>query len=116
MYVPLPTSWRFDTRNPGWSKLKAKSTFRMPGIPGVPDDAVAIHANFTFVNALTAGYITVWGEGPKPVSSILNYGLIPFAGCNAVNVTTASDGSFQVFSLGATDLVIDVFGYYANPV
>jgi hypothetical protein len=113
VYVPLTTPWRFDTRN-GHGKLGKKQTITIPGVPGVPPDAVAVHANFTYVQAVGAGHVTVWGPGPKPNATILNYGLVPFAGCNAVNVSTMDDGSFKIYTLNSIHLIVDVFGYYKS--
>lgn len=113
VYVPLTTPWRFDTRR-GHGKLGKKRTLTIPEVPGVPNDAVAVHANFTYVQAIGAGFVTVWGQGPKPDASVLNYGQVPFAGCNAVNVATADDGSFKIYTHNSIHLVVDVYGYYKS--
>ncbi len=82
------------------------------GRGGVPSGVVALAINVTVTNAQAPGFITIWPCGTeRPASSNLNY---------ARGVTTANlvmpglSGSGQVcfYALSATDLVVDVSGYF----
>ena len=77
----------------------------------------AVHINVTSTNAHASGWFTVWNyNGNKPAASMVNY----TPGQNIANQGTiktrynASNPEITVFSSQASDLVIDVLGYYYN--
>lgn len=85
-----------------------------------PDDATlppggigSVVLNVTAVDAVGAGYVTVWpADQPRPLASVLNVGAdqtVP----NAVTVGLSKDLRFSVYSTTALHLVIDVMGIYA---
>lgn len=85
------------------------------GNPQIPSGAVgSLALNVTAVGPPGNGYLTVWPAGETmPTASVLNYGpgqVVP----NAVAVKVSAAGTFNVFAQTATNIVIDVMGYYAN--
>ena len=81
------------------------------GRGGVPSDADAVMLNVTAVSPAAAGYLTVYPCGvPRPLASNVNYiagQVVP----NAVLVKIGTAGKVCIFSLAATDIVVDVNGY-----
>jgi sugar lactone lactonase YvrE len=82
----------------------------------IPSDAQAYSLNFTVVPPATGdpvGYLTVWPEGEtQPIVSSLN----DPTGTNVANaaiVPAGSSGDISVFANDATNLLIDINGYFA---
>lgn len=80
----------------------------------IPANAAAIVGNATVVAPAGAGFLTLYpGNAPnRPLASTSNYeaGQVmngPFT------VGLATDGTFKIYSLATTELVIDVLGYYS---
>ncbi len=81
------------------------------GRAGVPTTAAAVALNVTAVNS-GPGYVTAWPcDRPRPTASILNPAVGPARADNAV-VTLDAAGRVCLFTLGATDLVVDVTGWF----
>jgi len=68
--------------------------------------------NITVLPAATLAYLTVWPTGqPQPVVSTLN----SFEGrvvANAAIVPAGMNGSIEVFVTDATEMIVDVNGYF----
>ena len=93
----------------------ASRTLTLAGQCGIPPSAYALSLNFTVVNPSGAGDIRVYpAGGTLPLVSTLNY----VAGqtiANAAVVANGVDASISVrCDVHATQLVIDVNGYYAS--
>ena len=116
-FQPLSPARVVDTReNLGATRLEAGvvKTLQISGRGGVPAGANAVSANFTIVGQQGGGYLTVWNCGPtRPVVSTVNYSGGEVAP-NAATVPLDSGGRLCVFSTTATDLVVDVNGYYGT--
>ena len=129
-YVPLGAPSRVvDTRSgPTPTKFAADETrdisLTAPPIAGatpVPAGATAVVANFTVTNTTADGFLTAFPKAipvNRPLVSNLNWA----AGRSIPNLATiplSADGKITVYnSAGATDVLIDVAGYYvpeANP-
>jgi hypothetical protein len=119
-FYPL-TPCRFtDTRNPnpvGGPSLAAQGTRSFPilaGACGLPETAQAYSLNFAAVpKGPTLGLMTAWPDGqPQPLVASLNdpTGTVL---ANAVVVPAGANGDVNVFTTDATDLVIDINGYFA---
>ncbi len=82
------------------------------GRGGVPIDANAVALNVTVAEALGSGFVTVYPCGfPQPVASSLNYtagAIVP----NAVIAELGTDGKVCLFVSNATQLIVDVNGYF----
>lgn len=80
-------------------------------LPGAPTDATGVTANVTVVGPAEAGFVTVWPCGTRPDTSSVNVsggGATP----NQVTVGLSAGGRVCVESSTATDLIIDVAGWW----
>jgi hypothetical protein len=122
-YVPVTPTRFMDTREGlGGFRLAAGETRAMPvagRAPVPPSGAIAVAINVTVTNPSLGGFLTVWPSGVgRPVASNLNY-VAQETVANLVIVGVGSDGSVSIFAQRATDVVVDVVGwFYAgfNPV
>ena len=112
-----------DTRNAagplGGPNLAAQSTRSFPILAsscGLPVSAQAYSLNFAAVpKGPTLGFMTAWPAGQsQPLVASLNdpTGTVL---SNAVVVPAGAGGAVNVFTTDATDLVIDINGYFAPP-
>jgi hypothetical protein len=113
-----------DTRNapgtyggPAYTAGQTRS-FSIPGSPctGIPV-AEAYSLNFTIVNydVSSVGFVTAFPTGtPKPFVSTVNFGNGTNAVANAAIVPANGSGSIDVYSSGATNLIIDINGYFTD--
>jgi len=120
-FYPLTPCRVADTRNPtdplGGPSLEAQSTRSFPILAsscGVPPEAEAYSLNLAAVpRGPTLGYITVWPVGQsQPLVASLNDPTGTVA-ANAVIISAGPGGAVNVFTTDATDLVIDINGYFA---
>lgn len=113
-YTPLTPTRLMDTRASG--SMIPNGTVAMPvaGQAGVPGDAVAAVLNVTVTGPRAGGYLSAYPAGqPAPTVSNLNFTpgqTVP----NLVTVRLGEQGrvSFLNASTGASDVVVDVAGYY----
>ena len=121
-YTPLTPTRILDTRgNVGghFGKLGAAQsmTQQITGVGGVPASGVlGVVMNVTVTEPTAPSHLIVWPSGdPRPVSSNLNYvpgQTVP----NLVTVALGADGAVQLYNdAGATHVILDVVGYYADP-
>jgi uncharacterized delta-60 repeat protein len=121
-YVTLPQFRLVDTRvgrGAPQGKVAKQSTLpvTVAGAGGVPMTGVsAVVLNLTVTGTLGSGYITPYPSGlARPTTSTLNHG----AGetrANLVTVRLGADGKIDLYngSLGGTDLIVDLAGYYLD--
>jgi glucose/arabinose dehydrogenase len=119
--APSATSGRFrslspyrevDTRTPfGFSPFGAGSV-RVLNPVSIPTGAAGISQNLTIVDNATAGFITSYPSEPRPFVSSGNTSAPDQIRGVATFVPLAADGTIRYFSLSATDLVVDVTGYF----
>jgi len=80
----------------------------------VPLEATAVALNVTVVNPSLSGYVTVWPCGvDRPVASNVNFvagDIVP----NGVIAPIGVDGKVCFFAFSATDLVVDVAGWFVG--
>jgi len=117
-FVGVTPARILDTR--ASSKLGPAASFVLPvagqaGVPsmgaGVPPTAVVL--NVTVTNPSTASYLTIWPDGSaRPTTSDLNF--VPgLTVANLVVVKLGPSGSIDIFNgAGATDVIVDVVGWY----
>jgi len=91
---------------------------------GVPSTATAIHVNITAVNPKAKGHLRIYPYGADlPNASIVNF----TPGVTIANAATVKicrdawdaglcDYDFSVFASAATDVIVDVMGYYEGPL
>jgi len=121
-FYPVTPCRIADTRNAaaplGGPSLAAGQSRTFPiqsSACGLPASALAYSLNFSAVPPGPLGYLTAWPTGqPQPVVATLNdvTGTIV---ANAAIVRAGANGSIDVYATNATDLVIDIDGYFAAP-
>src|SRR5712692_2381741 len=118
-FVPVNPCRIADTRN-------ARGAFGGPAIArgasrdfvipnsdcGIPSTAVAYSLNVAVVPHGTLGYLTAWPAGQsKPVVATLN-SLDGRIKSNAAIVPAGANGAISIFATDATDVILDVNGYF----
>jgi len=79
---------------------------------GVPTDASSVVLNITAVDPQNPGFVTVWPCGtPQPNAANLNYAKGQTV-ANGVVAKVGDNGQVCLFTLAASDLVVDVDGYF----
>jgi hypothetical protein len=107
-----------DTRNaPGATGGPAlvagqDRTFPIVGLCGVPVGAKAVSINATVIPT-TAGYLTAYPGGPRPLVSLINFKANQIRANNGI-VSLAGNGTITVFNGagGSTHFLLDVNGYF----
>jgi plastocyanin len=81
---------------------------------GVPANAGAYALNITVVPRGVLQFLTIWpADQPQPFVSTLNSFQGAIVANAAIVPASAADGSVKVFTSDASDVVIDVNGYFA---
>ena len=96
----------------------------VPGVPvrvkvsdvaGVPEGAVGVALNVTAVRTSGWGFLQVWPcDSPKPSTSSVNFTSAGAVEPNAVLVPVDASGEVCVSSSVATDLLVDVAGWFES--
>ena len=122
-FVPVTPCRLVDTRGPngpfGGPPLAPgiPRSFAIPMDPNcsVPATALAYSVNVTVVPSGTLGYLTIWPTGPtQPVVSTMN-SRDGRTKANAALVEAGNSGAVTVFATDATNLVLDIDGYFTLP-
>jgi hypothetical protein len=83
---------------------------------GIPDAAVAISVNFTATGFTSAGDVRVFPAGSAaPLTSVLNFSLENIANATSVPLGASGGGHNGITvhaDVSATELIVDVNGYY----
>jgi len=115
-YFPILPCRAADTRTSASPRMTAGETrnFALPASNcGIPGNVAAYSLNVTVVPAGALSYVTLGPAGlPRPTVSTLN----SFDGrikSNAAIVPAGAGGAISVFVTDATDVVLDVNGYFA---
>ena len=115
-FVPVSPRRLYDSRNPGQIALAANTERELvvAGVaPGAPADATAVALNATVVGPTQPGYLQVYPCGSPSASNISTVNYQPGDIKPNTVVTPVTDtGSICVRSLTATDVVIDLLGYF----
>ena len=125
-FVALPTVNRvFDTRTGTGSPRRPANPNQTAHVEltelfGIPGDAMAAVLNVTAIKPVAGGHLRVWGQGPLPTASTLNFtpgaiiGNAALAGLGPSAVLGEGWFGIYVSSPGPTDLVADVSGYFVG--
>ena len=127
-FFPDPIQWvsltpcrLVDTRRPngpfGGPPLAPgiPRSFAIPNDPNcsIPATALAYSLNVTVVPSGHLGYLTIWPTGPmQPVVSTMN-STDGRTKANAALVEAGNSGAVSVFATDATNVVVDIDGYFA---
>ena len=118
-FAPLQPIRLLDTRegdpringNLGGTRLSAGQVLRIPmgGQRGVPGEARAISANIAITEATSAGVLTAYPCGERPVAANVNF--TPGENvANAAQLTLDTDGAVCLWSSTNAHVIIDVNG------
>ena len=95
----------------------------LAGDCGVPNRALAVELNVVAVNPAAQGYLTLYpSETTRPNASILNYSPgQTIANSATVGRCAMPDGGLcgndlSIYASAATDILVDVLGYYEGPM
>lgn len=111
-FVPMVPARVLDTRDTTRFAVGEARVVDLTGV-GVPSDALAAVLTVTGVDAVDAGFWSVWPSGPWPGTSNLNLTAAGQTRANQVIVPVA-DGTVSVLGQVGGDLVIDVAGYFTG--
>ncbi len=117
-FYPLTPCRVVDTRRGNGGIMQAGETRDFPLLAGpcnIPSTAQAYSLNFTVVPPGRLGYLSTWPAGQtQPLVSTLNdtTGTIV---ANAAIVPAGTGGDIDVYVQDATQVVIDINGYFAPP-
>ena len=123
-FYPVTPCRVADTRNPaaplGGPSLAAgvRRTFAVTSALAcnIPSTARAYSLNFAAVPKGPLGYLTAWPSGQgMPLAASLN-ALTATVTANAAIVPAGTGGAIDIFASNATDLVIDINGYFAPAI
>ncbi len=110
-----PGQATYDGEQQGAGAPGRDGTVRLPvaGRAGVPSDPGAVILSVTVDRAEEAGFVTVHAcDEPRPTASNLNHAVGQTV-ANAVVTGVGADGDVCVYTMGATDVVVDVTGWFA---
>jgi hypothetical protein len=112
-FYPVQPCRVLDTRGAG-GRIAANGTRRISG-GCLPPQAQAYSLNVTTVPAGPLGYLTLWPDGSaQPTVSTLN-NLTGTVVANAAILRSGTGGAFNAFVTDASDLIVDLNGYFAPP-
>ncbi|MBI4902483.1 MAG: hypothetical protein HY820_02535 [Acidobacteria bacterium] len=130
LYYPISPCRAVDTRGPIYSSLpqpygnqrmqsRENRTFRIPGSPACTIPVAAAYsmqltlAPGELTNGDPVAFITAYPSNlPQPNISNMN-ALFGYAVANSAIVPASANGSIDVFAYDATNLIIDINGYFA---
>ena len=121
LFFPVSPCRVADTRNApigpfGQPALESKSSRDFPiavGSCGIPATARAYAVNVTVVPKGPLGYVTIWPAGQaQPVVSTLN-ALDGRVKANAAIVPAGVNSAVSVYATDATEVILDISGYFA---
>jgi hypothetical protein len=94
-------------------------TVQVTGNNGVPAGATAVVMNVTAVGPTATGYLTVFPAGStRPLAASVDYSSGQTTGSRVIvplSTTGGTPGQIQIFSNQATDVVVDISGYFSAP-
>lgn len=121
-FHPVTRARLVDTRSgKGAPRAKVPAggsvTVQVGGRASIPTTGVrAVALNLTSVNAADDGYLTSHVAGTtRPTASVLNYAARQ-ARSNSVTARLSADGRLTIHSSAASDVVVDVAGWYGATV
>ncbi|HLN00334.1 MAG TPA: cohesin domain-containing protein [Bryobacteraceae bacterium] len=101
-----------DTRHGGGSPFSGAMEVTVSGTCGVPSTARAYVFNATVVPSGALNFLTLWQQGaPQPLVSTLN--AVDGAITSNMAIVPAASGAIEVFASDRTQLILDIFGYFA---
>jgi hypothetical protein len=115
-YNPLATPCRlYDSRHATKLTNNTLRTIPLTACPGISVFADALNVSLSTVSPSGTGYLHAFANGtPEPNQTVLQWGTTPIT--TGATVTMSSSGVRLHSFGGATHIVIDVAGYYTEPI
>jgi hypothetical protein len=113
-FMPFGPLRLADTRLTG-KRVTAGGRLDVPLPAGVPTDTIALAVNVTITGTSGAGFATAFAatDGtPPPTSTVNSDG--PNQTRSATVIVSAATSGIAVYANSATDVVVDVFGYFTG--
>ncbi len=96
-----------DTRTTGGTPAGSTITVQT----GLPVGTTAAAVQITVADTAGPGFLTAWsGQGKRPETSVLNYRDAGDVDGNFLIVPLAPNGTFEVFTLAHTGIIVDLMG------
>ena len=76
--------------------------------------AAAVSMNVTATESAAAGFVTVWPDGERPLTSTLNLERAGETIANHAIVPVAAGSNLRLFTQSGTHLLVDVNGWYTS--
>ena len=114
LYTTIAPTRTVDTRIPvGISRLTALDPSEVD-VPGAANGSSAVAQNITVTNTSAPGYVSAHPRPTPPVVSSVNYEATGQTRAAFAFTSVSADDTTYFTSLVATDLVIDVVGYFSG--
>lgn len=124
-FVPVAPCRLLDTRpasqvGPRDTPLGEDETFRVQAVAKVgecvfPPEAIGLSLNVTTVDATLPTFLTLWGNGDRPLASSMNPAPGQPPTPNAVTTPLDDEGGFNIYNLqGDVHAIVDVNGYHTQ--
>lgn len=112
VYVAVGPQRLMDTRRGARPAAGDVVTVAVRGRAGVADDATAVALTVTVTESTHPGYVTVWGDGPRPDASSVNVDAAGQTRANLVLAPVGADGAVRVYTHASAHLVVDLTGVF----
>ena len=112
-YVAISPGRIYDSRGPSLTDPRLSAGQQVTINSGQPG-ASAVGVNLVMTDTVGAGFLTAWPSGARPNTSVINSTVAGENVANFLLIPVAPDGSFQIFTLNPTHIVIDILGYMAG--
>ena len=111
-FYTVPPCRLVDTRSASPLSANVRTSFPAAGQCGIPADARALAVNVTAASPSATGHLVVFPSGaPLPATSTVSFRTGQDRGSASI-VSLGVAGEIDAVSLSATDLVVDVTGYF----
>lgn len=113
-FLPVGPVRLLDTRTGGAPVPPSGSMIVVPvrGVAGIPTDAVAATVSVAATETVGPGFVTLWGDGDRPSTSVLNMDAAGQTRSNFAIVPIGADGSIRAVAQGGAHLILDVTGVF----
>ena len=103
-----------DSRKPtGTPPFSGEKDIQISGVCGAPAAAQAYVLSATVAPAGALGFLTLWPQGEtRPTAATLN--AVDGAITNNLALVPTNNGSIGAWATNATQLILDIFGYFAQ--
>lgn len=99
----------FDSRDPGGNQPLLTAGRQVTVFTGQTGSS-AVGVNIALTATAGPGFVTAWASGPRPGTAIINSTQADENISNFAIVPVAPDGSFQLYTLNPTHIVVDLLG------